>query len=38
LFEFDPVSIPYLQQNGDFISNLSALDYVMNCGSGELLW
>ena len=38
LVEFDPVPIPYLQQYDDFISNLSALDYIMNCGSGKLLW
>ena len=38
LVYFDPLLIPYSQQYGNFNSNLSALDYVMNCGPGELLW
>lgn len=35
---FDPKSNPYPQQYDDFISNLSVLDYVMNCGAGKLIW
>jgi len=35
---FQPKSIPYLQQYGEFIPNLSILDYVMNCGPKELRW
>ena len=38
LVNFEPVSKPYAQKYGEFIPNLSALDYVMNHGNGKLLW
>ncbi len=38
LVPFEPKSNPYPQQYGNFIPNLSILDYAMNCGPGELIW
>ena len=38
LVYFNPISVPYLQQYGDFISNLSALDYIMSMGPNKKVW
>lgn len=35
---FEPKPINYFQQHGEFVPDLSALDYAMNCGSGQLKW
>jgi len=38
LVSFEPEPKPYPQYYGDFIPNLSAVDYAMTCGPGNLDW
>ncbi len=38
LLQFQSVPINYNQQYGEFIPDLSALDYAMNCGAGQPDW